>query len=204
MTDTEREALRKTMIRAREAMTPEERAEKSARAMERIAGLEAFRRAETVMIYRAVRGELSPETLPGLPVSAGKRFAYPLCLPERNMAALIPGAWQTGPFGIPEPVPEQSEEVPPEALDLVICPGTAFDARGHRLGMGGGYYDRFLPRCTNAVIVMAAFEAQWTEEVPADSRDVPMALVVTEDRVYKGNLNFPRGILNLTGRLCSR
>ncbi len=182
--DMDRGELRRAMIRAREAMTAAERAEKSARAAERIAGLEVFRRAETVMIYRAVRGELSLEALPDHPASAGKRFAYPLCLPERGMAALIPGAWRAGPFGIPEPVPELSEEIPPEALDLIICPGTAFDIRGHRLGMGGGYYDRFLPRCTNAVIILAAFEAQRAEEVPADSRDVPVAMVVTEDNIY--------------------
>ena len=184
MTEADRGELRRTMIRARENMTAEERAEKSARAMERIAGLDVFRRAETVMIYRAVRGELSPETLPGHPASAGKRFAYPRCLPEGEMAALIPGAWRTGPFGIPEPVPDSSEEIPPEALDLVICPGTAFDRQGNRLGMGGGYYDRFLPRCRHAVIIMAAFEGQRVEKVPADSLDVPVAIVVTEDNIY--------------------
>ena len=81
-------------------------------------------------------------------------------------------------------MPDSSEEIPPEALDLVICPGTAFDRQGNRLGMGGGYYDRFLPRCRHAVIIMAAFEEQRVEKVPADSLDVPVAIVVTEDNIY--------------------
>ena len=50
--------------------------------------------------------------------------------------------------------------------------------------MGGGYYDRFLPRCRHAVIIMAAFEEQRVEKVPADSLDVPVAIVVTEDNIY--------------------
>ena len=50
--------------------------------------------------------------------------------------------------------------------------------------MGAGYYDRFLPRCTTAAIVAAAFECQRLELVPTDGYDVPMQLIFTEDGVY--------------------
>ena len=69
--------------------------------------------------------------------------------------------------------------------DLVICPGTAFDESGSRLGMGAGYYDRFLPKCVNAVFVLAAFEAQRADEVPQEETDVPMDLIVTEETVRR-------------------
>ena len=135
------------------------------------------------MLYRAVRGELSVDTLPALPASAGKRFAYPRCVSTTEMEAFIPGTWETGAFGIPEPSEASSVRVPPEEIDLVVCPGTAFDRRGTRLGMGGGYYDRFLPECVNAVFVMAAFENQRAPVLPRSLTDVPMDLIVTEDAV---------------------
>ena len=176
---------RKEYIRLRDSLSPAERAEKSRRAAELIAVLPEFRAARTVMLYRAFRGELSPESLTALPASAGKRFVYPRCVSKTEMEALLPGGWETGAFGIPEPVAETSERIPPEEIDLVICPGTAFDSRGTRLGMGAGYYDQFLPKCVNAVFVMAAFGAQQAPVLPRSLSDVPMDLVVTEDAVHR-------------------
>ena len=101
------------------------------------------------------------------------------------MEARIPGRWEPGAFGIPEPAADASEAVPPGEIDLVICPGTAFDDLGTRLGMGGGYYDRFLPKCVNAVFLMAAFEAQRAASLPRSGLDVPMDLIVTEAAVRR-------------------
>ena len=78
--------------------------------------------------------------------------------------AYVPGAWKTGAFGILEPDPARSELVPPEEIDLVLCPCAGFDGDGNRVGMGAGYYDRYLPRCSNAAIYAVAFEAQRLEQ----------------------------------------
>ena len=179
-----RKALRKRMIQARNALTPEEQAERSARAVARLAESPLFRSARTVMIYDHVAGELSLDSLLEHPAAAGKCFCYPLCLSRTEMIAMVPGAWQTGPYGIREPVRTLSEQVQPEDIDLVVCPGTAFDPACRRMGMGGGYYDRFLPKCTRARIVMVAFEAQKVDEIPADAWDQPVEQVFTEDRIY--------------------
>ena len=53
-----------------------------------------------------------------------------------------------------------------------------------RMGMGAGYYDRFLPKCTRADIVGVAFEAQKAEVLPADPWDRPMDIIYTEKRSY--------------------
>jgi 5-formyltetrahydrofolate cyclo-ligase len=189
MTKEERSALRscirKEKKQARAALSPQERAEKSARAVERLAASEAFRQARTVMLYDHVGGELSLDSLLTHPAAAGKRFCYPLCVSRTEMIAMVPGAWRSGAYGIREPVRELSEEVPPEELDLVVCPGTAFDPACNRMGMGGGYYDRYLPRCVKARIVMAAFEVQKVPVLPTDEWDRPVEAVFTEDAVYQ-------------------
>lgn len=181
----ERSRIRKEKKQARSALSPAERAEKSARAVDRLAASEAFRAAKTVMLYDHVGGELSLDSLLTHPAAAGKRFCYPLVLSKTEMIAMVPGAWQIGAYGIREPVRELSEEVPPEEIDLVICPGTAFDPACNRMGMGAGYYDRWLPRCVRARVVLAAFEVQKVESLPTDEWDRPVEQVFTEDAVYQ-------------------
>ena len=62
---------------------------------------------------------------------------------------------------------------------------TGFDEACRRLGMGGGFYDRYLPKCVNAGIVAVAFECQKAKEVPAEAWDKPVDAVFTEDAVYR-------------------
>ena len=174
--------LRREKIQARESLSPAQRRDFSARILQRLEQLPEYRAAETVMVYRAVKGEVS---LDGL---SGKRFVWPLCIGEGEMIALLPEnetAWHEGYCGIPEPVRERSEEISPGEIDLVICPCTVFDPACRRMGMGKGFYDRFLPRCEKARFVAVAFEAQKTELLSANPWDVPMDAVITEKTVYR-------------------
>ena len=180
-----RKKLRKEFLEKRNLLSASEIEEKSAQTVEHMTSLPAFAQAKTILLYCHIRSELALDTLLSHPASSGKRFAFPLCVSKTKLKAYIPGAWKTGAFGIPEPDPACSEEIFPEELDLVICPGVAFDTDCRRLGMGAGYYDRFLPKCKNAAIVMAAFEAQRAACIPFDVWDVPMDMVVTEENIYK-------------------
>lgn len=87
-----------------------------------------------------------------------------------------------GSYGILEPISKTSTM--PDSLDLVVVPGRAFDEAGHRLGRGGGYYDKFLPKVSCPKIALA-FEYQILKEVMAGPRDVPMGQIITEKRVIK-------------------
>ncbi len=169
--------------RAERRALSSERVEKLSRCIvERLEKLPEYKEAATVMIYRAVQGEVRLDKL------RGKRFVYPLCTARGEMCALMPedeNSWCNGAFGIPEPIIEKSEEIAPGDIDLVICPCTAFDINCSRLGMGGGYYDRFLPKCTKAKFVAVAYEMQRVRELPRRSWDVPMDAVVTEEKLYR-------------------
>ena len=185
---TEKQRIRTQGKKARRAMRPEERSEASVRIARRIGDSVEFRCAETILIYNAVPDEVDLGFLTGLPEAEGKKFCYPHVLGEGKMEILQPsgpGDWKEGQYGIMEPDEKTSLKVNAEELDLVLCPCTAFDEQGGRMGMGGGYYDRYLPNCVNAVIAAAAFEAQKVSAVPSEETDVPMDMVFTESAVYR-------------------
>lgn len=179
--------LRKAGKAARKALAPEERKEKSEAIAERLLASEEFKKAEYIMIYKALGGEVSLEALENSAEAAGKHLLYPLCISETEMIALEPSgedSWMCGSYGITEPVREKSTEIRPEDIDLMICPCTSFDESCNRIGMGGGYYDRYLRKCSKASIVAAAFEAQKADNIPAAPWDLPMQKVFTEKSVY--------------------
>ena len=191
-----RKALRKEKIAAREALSPEERAEKSRAICANILQTPEYAKAKTVFIYKFVKGEVQLKALEeaneALPAAERKTFLYPLCIEDRQMLAIEPGsadmesdAWKKGAFGIPEPVLEMGRVIPPEDIDLVVSPCSSFDESGMRLGMGGGYYDRYLPKCTKADVMLVAYECQGCEAVPAEPWDVPVPCIVTEARVLR-------------------
>ena len=82
-----------------------------------------------------------------------KTLAYPVCGEGFSLTAAVPrpDGWEVGLYGIRTPILSRSEVLRPDQLDLVLVPCTAFDTACRRVGMGKGYYDRYLPRCTRAV-----------------------------------------------------
>ena len=92
-----------------------------------------------------------------------------------------------GPRDILEPQPERCKVIPIERIDIAIIPGVALDEKGGRIGSGEGYYDRFigkLPVTTRKVAL--SLECQIVQQVPMESHDKFMDIIITEDRViYK-------------------
>jgi 5-formyltetrahydrofolate cyclo-ligase len=117
-----------------------------------------------------LRARGHPIALPRV-VKKGEKLAFHLY--ERG-AALIPG-----PFGLSQPAKDWPEAVP----DVLVVPLLAFDARGMRLGYGGGFYDRTLAdlrASRNVLAVGFAFAGQEVEDVPHRETDEPLDWVVTE------------------------
>lgn len=187
-----RNQLRKTKILARNSLSSAERESFSLHISNRILDSDIFHQAKIIMIYRSVNGEVCLEELESKARQLGKKICYPRCISKSEMLALTPKSetnngqefWQTGSFGIQEPAPEHSIEIAPSDIDLIICPCTVFDENCRRMGMGAGYYDRYLTRCENAAVIAVAFEVQKTEKVPMEPWDRRMDMVFTEKQVY--------------------
>ena len=180
--------LRKHNIAARRAISPEDRTAFDLAVVDKIRETPEYMNAQTIMSYIAVRGEVNLALLHALAERDGKRIVYPNCLDDSQMEALYPNtaeSWRRGMYDIPEPIPEKSTVAEPEEIDLVLCPCTGFDEKCGRMGMGAGYYDRYLPRCVNAHVFAVAFEVQKLVSVEAEPWDVPMEAVITEKTVYR-------------------
>lgn len=147
--------------------------------------LDAVRRSTRpggrVSAYLAIRTEIDPAPVFAPLVAAG--FSLCLPVPFKN-AALQFRPWSPGdslvPGGFGTQIPEDPSEVVPDTL---IVPMLAFDARGYRLGYGGGHYDRTLEglRRTGTVTALGfAYAAQKVHQVPTEPTDQPLDAVVTE------------------------
>ena len=188
----EKQAQRAAGRAARKALDAPQRAAANAALCRRVLELDAYRAAHTLLLYAAFGGEADLAAVAAEAVRQGKTVAYPVCGEGFTLIAAVPGAdsWAVGQYGIRAPVLERSALLQPEQLDLVLVPCTAFDADCRRVGMGKGYYDRYLPRCRNAVALGVAFEAQRVPEAAADEQDWQLDGFVTERKVYRGTDEF--------------
>ncbi|MDL1982838.1 MAG: 5-formyltetrahydrofolate cyclo-ligase [Deltaproteobacteria bacterium] len=93
----------------------------------------------------------------------------------------------TGPKGILEPDINRCKIVPVDCIDLAIIPGVAFDEKGGRIGTGEGYYDRFIPKLSATTRKVAlALECQIIQQVPVESHDKHVDIIITDERIiYK-------------------
>lgn len=117
------------------------------------------------------------DLLPLLRTYPQHRFHFPRCLPGRKLEFKLVSdpalELEADLHGIPAPRP-QLRSIAPERLDLLFVPGLAFTVTGHRLGYGGGYYDRYLPLCAQATKVACAFPEQIVEALPIEEHDLPV------------------------------
>jgi 5-formyltetrahydrofolate cyclo-ligase len=185
----DKQEARRCGLEARGALPADERMKLAEAVRARALELPELAAAGTVMLFASFRTEL--DTIPMLEsvLSAAKTLCLPRILGPRRMAAyrvtdlaadLTPGTW-----GIPEPR-EGLPEVPPETIDLVFVPGSAFDEDGGRCGYGGGFYDNFLPRTRREIPRVAlAFEAQLVPGICCEAHDLPVTVIVTEKRVIR-------------------
>jgi 5-formyltetrahydrofolate cyclo-ligase len=162
-----------------------EAGEASRRACDLLRRQPVWQNARAVLFYAPVPGEIDlwPVLEEGL--RAGKVVALPRYMAATGdyEAAQIHDAARdcaTGAFGITEPA-ARCPSYPLKRLDLALAPGVGFDAAGHRLGRGRGFYDRLLAQIAG-IKCGVAHDAQLVERVPVERHDVRMNYILTPTR----------------------
>ncbi len=158
------------------------RARRSSFAVGRVASFDvmpSFLPGAVIGSYRPIGSEIDPAPIEAAAEASGSMLVFPRIEGVGVMRFLHPQVhadWEEGPYGIIQPRSHCSARRP----DLVIVPMLAFDRRGHRLGQGGGYYDRALKAMPSAFRLGIAWSVQEVDAVPVDPWDMPLNAVVTE------------------------
>ena len=187
----DRDRIRRQFLAQRDAIPLAERATGSERIIRSLVSLPIFQEKRFFFIYCHFRSEVETTILVNNCWANGKTVSVPLSQPEhsRMLAIILTEKCHDlapGYKGIPEPLPpwEQDRIMLPTSIDVAIIPGAVFDRCGHRLGYGGGFYDRFLARMApQATRIGLAFSCQVVDQIPTLPHDVPMDLVITEQEV---------------------
>jgi 5-formyltetrahydrofolate cyclo-ligase len=181
-----KKSIREEALRRRDAIPASVRDVKDSAIRERLFALPEFRDAERVLLYASFRSEVETEAMIEEAIALGKKVLIPKVNQETSTLSkhVINGLHETSPgyMGIPEPDSEECLKV--EDIHFIVVPGVAFDERGWRIGYGGGYYDRLLPRVKGIRSIAAlAYEEQMFEELPHEEHDVGMDIIITDRRV---------------------
>lgn len=174
--------IRRKMLALRRALSDDEAVKKAESLTSWILTLPEYKRAKRIMAFLAMKGESNLDGLIARALSDGKEVYVPVCLPERQMEAgrlLDMDHFVRGPLGLRD-LPKGYDTVSPEKLDLVLVPGVACDRAGNRLGMGAGYYDRYLTRVPLEKRMAALWDFQVVEAIPSEPFDRKMAKIVTD------------------------
>jgi len=176
--------LRKEIMNSRDSQPLGEIESKSESIEEFFFSLPLVNNAKTILIYNSIRGEVRTKSIIEKLLSLGKNIVVPVTLSKDGKTTLCrlknTADLKEGMFGVPEPCIR--EELAPDTIDLVIVPGIAFDDKGNRLGHGYGYYDRML-KSINAPLLALSFEMQLLREIPREEHDVPVDMIITEERI---------------------
>jgi 5-formyltetrahydrofolate cyclo-ligase len=162
------------------------------RIVERLFEFANFIEAGTVLLY--VKREFEVETTDIIKgcYSRKKNVVLPAFDIQKNKMKLmkvenLKQHLKKGPLDIAEPDPDVCKPVPIDQIDIAVVPGLAFDEKGGRIGFGEGHYKRLmtkLPSTTRKIAI--AFEEQIVPQIPMDSRNKNVDIIVTDERIiYK-------------------
>jgi 5-formyltetrahydrofolate cyclo-ligase len=183
--------MNKDLIRAklkqiRQDLSADQIAAYSHRIFLQLASLKEFRSARIIGAYSPLPGEVN--IISSLLNEAGKKIYLPVI--EANQALnFYYHAKNTGlqknKYQILEPDPKSSSAIPPEDLDLILIPMLGFDLHGNRLGMGQGYYDRYLAHINTGKKCGLAFYCQMWPAIPHQPHDIKMDIILTEKHLFR-------------------
>lgn len=184
----EKENLRKRIQQKRNQLTKDYIFQKSLSIAQRLSKEAFFQNASRICIYQAFRNEVSCEPIMEEAFRTGKKIFVPVT-DETNKKIefyeiFADTMWKKGAYGILEPVlTKRNLKLQNEAL--IIMPGLVFDEQKHRLGYGGGYYDRYLASFPQNITIGICFDFQVLKQIPFEHHDICPDYVITEKRMIQ-------------------
>ena len=185
----EKEVLRKKIVEQRKNKNEFEINQSSKIIFEKIISNDLYKQAQTIMLYSALSGEINVDDLINQALKDNKtvcinylheKFGIMDAAVISNISDLV-----LGKFNIKMPKKENLKIINPKNLDLIFVPGLAYDKNGYRLGFGGGYYDRFLVKTSNANLIGVIYDEYILNELPKEKHDIPMNYLVSESVILK-------------------
>jgi 5-formyltetrahydrofolate cyclo-ligase len=181
-------ALRARILARRDSLTAAEHAALSAAVTDRFTALPEVLAARALLCFVSFGSEVDTSLLMTWAIAAGKIVAAPRVIGPRAMEARRvtdpEHDLEQGRFGIMAPHADLPL-VQPQELDVVVMPGSAFSAQGERMGYGGGFYDTYVRHATGATRIAPTFELQMVAALPCEPHDLPVDVIVTEERVLR-------------------
>ncbi len=156
---------------------------------DKVTQLEEYKKASLIYAYASNTNEVWTFEIIKRALLDDKRVALPRVIADgvmefREISAI--NDLKKGYQGILEPGDDEALLDPKEELpDIVMVPGVAFDLHKNRMGHGKGFYDRYLSAIPDSLFLGLAFDCQIEDTIPADEYDVPMDLIVTQERVIR-------------------
>lgn len=174
----DKKELRWTIREKKRAMTEDEIESRSAKLAQLLYASEAYRNAKTIYGYLPYNQEVRTVPMLEQALRDGKRVAVPKVFGDEMKFLYLEDLTKVakGYAGIPEPIADE-----PEARDdsaLVLMPGLAFDPQGHRIGYGGGFYDKFLAAEPNHPTLALCYDFQLLPELETEEHDIPVDTVL--------------------------
>ncbi len=174
----DKKELRRSIREQKRAMTEEEITSRSEKLGQLFAASEAYKNAKTIYGYLPYNQEVRTVPMLEQAMRDGKRVAVPKCYGDEMKFIFMEDLSQVekGYANIPEPIADGP--VADDDTALVLMPGLAFDPEGHRIGYGGGFYDKFLAAEPNHPTLALCYEFQMLPNLETEEHDIPVDYVL--------------------------
>ena len=173
-------SIRKSVLKKMKGLEPEIKRVADQSLIQRLRSLPAYKAASVIATYLSFPHEVDTSFLIDVAQEDGKQVVIPKTYPKGRMefATYDPQKLKQTAFGLLEPE-DGSQVIDKSKIDLIHVPGVAFQKGGHRLGYGGGYYDRYLADFDGAT-VSTIYACQEVDFAPAP-HDIPVQEVLVDE-----------------------
>lgn len=181
--------LRKRIKGIRNSLTENERITYSRQISEQLLRQPWYESSEEILVYSAIQSEVDLSVFCKQAWLDGKMLYFPKVFGDHMVFFLVRDEQQlcSGAFGVMEPDVEHVSlplYLPSGNVVPMLVPGVAFSKKGDRIGYGKGYYDRYMVRHPEVNTVGICFTCQLLDDIPAESQDIAMHQIVTEEQIY--------------------